>query len=256
MTKYIKTSDTTAVSVFVFVVSLLSIVLTGASLASAENHVSILYINYPPYYVNEGDEPKGVLISKVKNLMEKAEFKADFSCYPSKRILDAIRHGEKVASIGWFKTKERESYARFSLPIYTNKAVGVFALDEVGKKLSVFSSLKSIMESRQFKLGLISGHSEGKYIDELVTLHPAQVSMVNGCQVQLLKMLKARRFDFILLPPEEVDTLTKEARFDKKYVLLEMDDIPEGNKRYIIYSKSIPQELIDKVNDAILESSE
>jgi len=162
MTKHIKTSDTTAVSVFVFVVSLLSIVLTGASLASAENHVSILYINYPPYYVNEGDEPKGLLISKVKNLMEKAGFKADFSCYPSKRILDAIRHGEKVASIGWFKTKERESYARFSLPIYTNKAVGVFALTEVANKLSVFSSLKAIMQSRQFTLGLIAGHSEVK----------------------------------------------------------------------------------------------
>jgi polar amino acid transport system substrate-binding protein len=206
--------------------------------------------------VNEDDNPRGLLIAKVKSIMEKAGIKAEFACYPSKRILDAIWHGEKVASIGWFKTKERESYAKFSLPIYTNKAVGVFALTEVGEKLSVFSSLRSIMQSRQFKLGLIEGHSEGRYIDELVGLYPEQVSVVNGCQVQLLKMLTERRFDFILLPPEEVDMLTKEARVSRKFVLLEMDDIPEGNKRYIIYSKSIPQAVIDKVDNAIRESSE
>jgi polar amino acid transport system substrate-binding protein len=87
-------------------------------------------------------------------------------------------------------------------------------------------------------------------------LYPEQVSVVNGCQVQLLKMLTERRFDFILLPPEEVDMLTKEARVSRKFVLLEMDDIPEGNKRYIIYSKSIPQAVIDKVDNAIRESSE
>ncbi len=188
--------------------------------------------------------------------MKKAGVKAEFACYPSKRILDAIQYGEDVASIGWFKTKERESYAKFSLPIYTNKAVGVFALTEVGKKLSVFSSLKAIMQSRQFTLGLIAGHSEGSYIDGLIRLFPEHVSVVNGCQVQLLKMLKERRFDYILLPPEEVETLTEEARINREFVLLEMDDIPEGNKRYIIYSKSIPQALIDKVDNAILETSE
>ncbi|MBI9080453.1 MAG: transporter substrate-binding domain-containing protein [Pseudodesulfovibrio sp.] len=200
-------------------------------------------------------KPTGLLISKVDKIMEKAGIKVDYTCYPSKRVLYDIQQGVDVASIGWFKTKERESYAKFSLPIYTNKAVGVFALNEVGKKLSVFSSLKSIMESRQFKLGVIAGNSEGSYVDELIKLYPDQISEVYGRQIQLLKMLEDHRVDFILLPPEEVDVLTKEARVTRKFVLLEMGDIPEGNKRYIMYSKSVPQALIDRVNNAILESS-
>ncbi|WP_319760555.1 transporter substrate-binding domain-containing protein [Maridesulfovibrio sp.] len=234
--------------------TVLAVIVLGSPSVWARERLNIWYIDYPPYYLKEGGEATGLLVSRVNEIMKQAGVVVNYTCFPAKRILRAIKSNKEVASIGWFKTKEREKYAKFSLPIYTNKPVGVFALNAVADEIMIFSSLEDIMDSKQFKIGVIDGQSEGDFVDGLIKKYQHQVVSVTGKQVQLIRMLVAGRFDFILLPPEEVGELTKEAEVNlNSFSLLPMNDIPSGNKRYIMYSRSVSQEIIDRVNSAIVD---
>lgn len=73
--------------------------------------------------------------------------------------------------------------------------------------------------------------------------------------MNLMSMLKAGRFDYILLPPEEIQLLLRTSGmnprdFEKK----QLEDIPVGNKRYIIFSKDIDDETIHVINTCIAKS--
>jgi polar amino acid transport system substrate-binding protein len=66
-------------------------------------------------------------------------------------------------------------------------------------------------------------------------------------------MLKTGRFDFFLLPPEEIDVLLQEAQMaPEDFSLRAMSDIAQGNVRHIMHSKAVDETLIRKIDDTIL----
>jgi len=71
-----------------------------------------------------------------------------------------------------------------------------------------------------------------------------------------MSMLLFERFSYVLLAPEEVAAIAKLASVDLNSLSqLLMKDIPFGSKRYIMYSKSVSDEVIDKLNHEIIKSS-
>lgn len=225
-----------------------------SSQAGAEP-IKVIYIEYPPYYqTNPGGEPGGIIVDRVRRLFDRAGISYVFSLVPSKRVMLEMQSGAATVSIGWFKTAEREKFAKFSLPIYMNKPVGVFMLRDNEHRIAPFDSFATLMDTRLFKIGRIDGHSEGEYMDSILMKYPQQIVWLPGDEVQLIKMLAAKRFDFILLPPEEVEVLVKSAGYEmENFILKTMSDIPDGNARYIMYSKSIEDTLVEHIDRMIEE---
>lgn len=224
-----------------------------SSFSSTE--LNLLYIEYPPYYETRPDgSVGGILFDIARKLFERAGVTCRYSSVPSKRVMLEMENGTAVASIGWFKTAEREKIAKFSLPIYQNKPPGIFMLREKMAQFARYDSIRQLMDSKLFKIGRIDGHSEGEYLDSVLWQHTDQTVWVAADEVQLIKMLKAGRFDFILLPPEEVEVLVKGAGYRMEDFLLQpMIDIPSGNTRHIMYSRSIDDELIKRIDEIIVE---
>ena len=239
--------------------ALLSICCTfGYLLFSVTAHsaqLNVAYIEYPPYYsTTSGGDLDGIIIDIVRKVFKRSGVHCTYVSLPSKRIISDIEKGAPVASLGWFKTAEREMFAKFSLPIYINKPAGVVMLRDEANRFSAYNSFKDLMNSGLFKIGRIAGHSEGEYIDGILFDKKGQTVWVAATEVHLVKMLKTKRFDFILLPPEEIEVLAKSAGYSMNdFALQPMNDIRSGNARYIMYAKSIDDGLIKQIDNAIIE---
>jgi polar amino acid transport system substrate-binding protein len=216
--------------------------------------LDIFYFEYPPYYhQRENQEASGIIVDIARRVFAAAQVEPQFSFMPAKRILHEIQGDRPAASLGWFKTPEREQFAFFSLPIYANRPVGVFFLRENEDKFRPYDTLEGLLQSGHFFFGRVQGLSEGRYLDGMLAKYEDKTVQVTTDSIRLLKMLESRRFDFMLMPPEEVNVLLDAAEAPKeKFMLKAMSDIPQGNLRYIIYSRTVPEDLIRRIDQAIL----
>ncbi len=224
-----------------------------APVAAMAETLDVLYFEYPPYYHQlPNGQPSGLIVDLARRVFTEAGVEVRFEFIPAKRILHDIQRGRPVASLGWFRTPEREEFAQFSLPVYVNRPVGVLFLREMEERFRPYDTLEALMDSRKFFIGRVGGLSDGEYLDSLLARYPDRVVEVTADSVRLLKMLQAGRFDFVLIPPEEMDDLLREAGMAASdFMLLSMRDIPNGNTRYIMYSKTVDPDLIRRIDDAI-----
>lgn len=58
----------------------------------------------------------------------------------------------------------------------------------------------------------------------------------------------------MLIAPEEIDGLIETAGLDRDaFQVLPLDDIPEGNKRYIICNEAVDGRTLEKINHSIMK---
>ncbi len=224
-----------------------------AQTGSAES-LDVHYFEYPPYYHQlEDGQASGIIVDLARQVFAAAGVEPKFSFVPAKRILHEMQGDRPTASLGWFKTPERERFARFSLPIYVNRPVGVFFLRENEQRFRPYDTLEGLLQSGSFFFGRVQGFSEGALLDRMISKYQDKTVQVAADSIRLLKMVESRRCDFMLIPPEEVDVLMDAAQVPKeKFMLKAMSDIPRGNLRHIIYSKTVPTDLIRRIDQAIL----
>jgi len=231
-----------------------SLILFACPRPGSAEPLDIFYFEYPPYYHQlENQEASGIIVDIARRVFAAAQVEPTFSFMPAKRILYEIQCDRPAASLGWFKTPEREQFALFSLPIYANRPAGVFFLREDEDKFCPYDTLEGLLQSGHFFFGRVQGLSEGRDLDGMLAKYRDKTVEVAADSIRLLKMLESRRFDFMLMPPEEVDVLLDAAEVPKeKFMLKAMNDIPQGNLRYIIYSKAVSPDLIRRIDQAIL----
>ncbi|WP_320176047.1 transporter substrate-binding domain-containing protein [Maridesulfovibrio sp.] len=219
------------------------------------DQITIGYIELPPYYyTNDQQKPDGILLYLTKKIMRRAGCNCEYISMPSKRILHTLKKGGPFASIGWFKTPEREEYAKFSLPIYENKPILVLLRKEDREQFSKYNTLEELLKQSKYKTGLIAGHSMGGYIDYLLTKHPQAFHALSGTTQQLVRMLYDKRIDFCLLAPVEIAKIIKQSPYkENDFYFMSMADIIKGNTRHLIFSKDVSNDTISKINAAITE---
>lgn len=216
--------------------------------------LDVYYIEYPPYYTTQYGRPAGILVDRTNDIFQRAGILPIYKPLPAKRALDILQDNTPAASIGWFKTPEREALYTFSQPIYISKPQMLVAHASLAPQLARFSTLKEVLASGQFHLGTIDGHSEGTFVDTLLARHKGLVHAVVGDEQQLIRMVHHQRVDVILLPPEEAATLIDRAGLKSNdFHMMPLTDIPQGNPRHLLFSKAVPRHIVDRINKAIEE---
>lgn len=232
------------------------LILAGlCALAGAENaeKVILAYFERPPYYYSAGTQPKGFLLERAEIILEKAGIPYELRELPSLRIAALIREGaEPLVSVGWFKTEERLSYSKFSTPIYRNRPQAIVVCTSEAADFRNFPSFAALSAHRGYTLGAVEGFSYGPWFDPILSAMGSNVRRFNADPVQLAAMLGAGRFDYLILDREEVDWVIETAGLRRAdFTVLDFQDIPEGNLRYLWCSASIPDETLIRINDAI-----
>jgi len=68
----------------------------------------------------------------------------------------------------------------------------------------------------------------------------------------MLQMIELQRADYCFMSEEEAYDLLRYTGFRlSDYKLVHFSDVPEGNLRYIICSKKVPETTIARIDDAI-----
>jgi len=217
--------------------------------------LTVSYMNRPPYYYTGNGTPHGFLVERTETILHDAGIKGTFKELPPNRIIHEIQENDhEHCSIGWFRTPERDRFAKFSLPIYRNRPIVVVTIKENSSLFTRYSTLYQLFTDRSLVMGNISSFSYGNYIDRLMKDLNPPVHEIPTRRGMLPALIKKKRAHYLLSAPEEVETLIHgEGLRSEDFMTIVMNDIPEGNKRYLMFSMSVSNETISRINASIVK---
>ncbi|MBN2809854.1 MAG: transporter substrate-binding domain-containing protein [Deltaproteobacteria bacterium] len=218
--------------------------------------LTVFYFERPPYYFTEDNQARGFLVELSRNIFQDAGIKVDFISLPPARIIKAIKNAATpTCSIGWFKKPEREKFAKFSLPIYRDQPLVILTSKNLKEHLEPCKTLVQVFSDTTLSIGKMGSFSYGTYVDELLTLISPKSQTVVKNQATLIKLVDKGRISYMLAAPEEIPSLIISAGLkNADFYSHQLTDVPQGNLRYLIFSRSFPDDELQSVNRAICQS--
>lgn len=231
---------------------LLFLCLSSPLSGSAQEAITLNYNERPPYLIPGADgSASGLTATPAANAFKAAGISVVWAKLPTNRQLALVKESMGMnCAIGWFKNPEREQFAKFTKSIYQDKPAVILA----SKRFVVGASgkLDDVLATKGVRVLVKDNFSYGPYIDGLLaTLRPIVVKTVAE-NAQMVQMIQADRADFMFLAEEEARYLVEQAGFKlQDFHLVRFADMPPGERRYIMCSRQVPDEVITKLNKVI-----
>lgn len=227
--------------------------LTASSCAlSAGSKFVVAYNERPPYLISNADgSVSGLTASPVAKAFKNAGIEFVWEKEPTNRQLQNIKEGGGLyCAVGWFKNQEREKFAKFTKSIYHDNASVLIANTDF--KMQNDSLLSEILSRRNIRILVKSQYSYGQYIDALISKFKPVLVQTTAENISMIKMINANRADFMFISEEEAAYSVELAGFTLNEVqLIHLRDMPDGEKRHLMCSKNVPDEIIEKLNKFI-----
>lgn len=227
----------------------------SSSLNSAKTEGQEIIVHFHerrPFYTLYKGEPRGVVATPISRAFSYADIPFKWQETPATRQLKIIRLNEsKTCAAGWFKTTEREQFSRFSLPVYQdNPFVAITRADN--ERINNQETVDFILKDRRLVLLVKESYSYGDYLDSKIEqINPRTITTTVDTQA-MLKMLHSFRADYFFVTEEEAKEHLLYSSLKKgDFKLVTFSDIPKGNKRYLICSKQVEEDVMKRLNRAI-----
>lgn len=219
---------------------------------SSANIITVHYHERPPYYSTGPLGVYGLCSDPAKIAFKKAGIEVRWEKTPASRQLDILKaNRSRDCLIGWFKNSDREKFAKYSHFIYQDKPTIALSRADNYQIISNGSLDETFLND---KLTLLkkNGYSYGEFIDKKISeLNPNQL-MTDAENIGMLEMIQSGRADYFFISEEEAKDLTASSGLLKTdFKIIRFTNIPEGNKRYLLFSKRVEDEVIEKINNAI-----
>ncbi len=168
---------------------------------------------------------------------------------PSKRQLATLRRNEgRHCAVGWFKNPEREAFARYTRPIYKDQERIALALNG-NDDVESGNRLEELFRDPDVTLLLKAGYSYGQRIDELINELDPDREMVTVGNQGMLEILHQGRADYFFISEHEADELiARSGQTRDRYKYVRFSNMPASKKRYIICSKRVPPQVIERLD--------
>ncbi|HLA35685.1 MAG TPA: transporter substrate-binding domain-containing protein [Rhodocyclaceae bacterium] len=231
--------------------SLLAMSLLGSSVATAQS-ITVYYNPRPPYLVMQEGFLTGLTGSPAVAAFKAAGQTIAIKEMPATRQLEMIKaNAGQECGVGWFKNPEREGFAKFSKPIYQDEPqVALTAASN--KKLKNGDPIETVLQNKDLTLLVKQSYSYGKALDVLIEKHQPRRNSVTVENIQMFKMIQSERADYMFTAPEEAAVTIAAAGFQSgDFNLIKPGNMPKGELRHIMCSKSVPDDVMAKLNAAI-----
>jgi ABC-type amino acid transport substrate-binding protein len=211
--------------------------------------IVIHYHERHPYYVSHGKGVGGIIGDRINFVFEQAGVPLAWQKTPAQRQLGIIKKNSgREAAAGWFKTPERETFAKFSHPIYQDRATIALARADQ-EMIQSGGTLADTLANPNLRLLRKNGYSYGDFIDRLLDRFQPNQTVTFGDNVGMLKMIHTRRVDYLFIAREEADDLLTRAGLPASdFKKITFTDMPEGNRRYILFSRQVEDSTIDRLD--------
>lgn len=211
--------------------------------------IIIHYHERPPYYSTGPFGVYGLCADPVKQAFNKAGIKFKWEKTPAAKQLELLKKSSsKICLIGWFKNSEREKLAKFSHYIYQDRPALALARAD---NSNIFSgiTIKTLFQNKSIVLLKKDGYSYGPFIDTAILKFNPRQKITNAENIGLLKMIHAMHADYFFITEEEAQPLIYSSGLLKTdFKLIKIRDMPEGNKRYLLFSKEVEDGIINKID--------
>ncbi len=227
------------------------IVLPGTSHAEG---LDIYYFSRPPYLVRNPLQPDvgGLVGERIARVLQQAGLEHAWKSLPPPRQLRLIRaNTSPVCGAGWFRTAERERFARFSLPVYRDRPAGLLVR---AADASRFRNMRiaDVFADSGWRMGAKLGFSYGGAIDALLVRYNPPLLTTSADNTAMARMLAAGRFDYMIIAPEEALILVR--KLGKSQVaFVPVAGMPPGNTRHLMCSRKVPDTLMRRIDRVILD---
>lgn len=230
----------------------LLIAAAGSGALATELPIRLLYEERPPFVMRTTDGGvEGLAGTPAGAAFRKAGIAFVWEPTSMSRQVKMLRDGEaNECVVGWHKTSERESFAKFTLPVYKDgPIVGVARADYV---FAPGNTLASGLATPGLRVLVRDKYSYGERIDAMFQRVKPTLIASNQPNLQLVELIKAGRADLMLASQDEANLLIRHApSSQKELTLVRFADIAQGVERYIVCSRKVPDEVINKLNKAI-----
>jgi len=208
--------------------------------------LEILYEQRIPYVIKNNNTLKGIVASPLMNALQKANIKFKLKEKTSKRHLYEIKLNKKpVCAIGWFKNSDREKFAKFTNYLYQDKPLGIIYRKE-NLKMKNIVDVNSLLKNKKLKLLIKTSYSYGNFLDKKIKQSKTTIREVSSDNLTMTKLIAKKRADYMFISHEEATELLKQN--NEQLVFQSVKNIPDGNKRYLICSKSTNDDIIKRIN--------
>jgi len=221
--------------------------------AQAQEPLSLLVFDRPPYYQLQHGQPSGgFLLTTALAVFAQAGIPVAVREMPPGRVVAMLKDSpSRACAVGWYKTSEREAFARFSEPLYRNQptVVAVRATVPVPETRSPF--LADLLATG-WHWGLREGFSYGAEYDRLLAAYPTAKRFADTAH--MVELLAKGRLDAMLVEPEELAwVLAAKPALRKDIRVVRLADASLGGRRHIMCGLGVSPGEMARL-DAAIES--
>lgn len=239
------------------IVFLASVAATRVSFAAeiGSNHspfvLEIGYTNRAPFSYEEGKQAQGFLIHKIRTALKSAKIPFRFTqMSQSHGMMELKAPRNDFAFLGLIKTPERASFAVFSEPIYRDQNPILIVRASDKSKFARYKTFETM--TAKSHLSFCGKESAAYPIDAQLRKMKSRDRRFIGDSAALVGFMIANRCDFTLAYPEEFPFILASPLVDSEKVSeYRYPDLPAGGFRYLAFTKSVPNSLIERINDAL-----
>src|SRR5471030_911016 len=231
--------------------ALLALTLLPAA-ARAAPALKLQIVQRPPYLmVAANGDVSGISVQPTVAAFKKAGIAVEWEAVPALRQLQRLKDNrEKVCSVGWYKTREREQFAKFTHAVSQDSPWA--GLANIAFKPPPNLTVKAMLADSRITVLLKNGYVYGDYLDIQIAGMKAQHMETTGDMQQVFKMIARGRAQITFAPVDEIRYYLDAgaiSRADTK--VIEFPEMPAGYKRYLMCSKQVDDQTIAQFNAAL-----
>ena len=216
--------------------------------------LTVSYPERPPYYFTTDKKvPAGSLYELTDKILNEAGIDAQYVSLTIPQIFYVIKYArEPHCSIGWFRTPERELFAKFSEPFFKNNPMVLLTRTALSDRFEEYDRVEQVLADQKLVMAKNVNYSYGQYVDSLLQkLRPKILPSVQT-QAELVQAIYHGKADYLLISPEEAEELIRSSKGGKEtFTVLSFSDLQRGNERRLMCNQAISDSVLERINDAI-----
>jgi polar amino acid transport system substrate-binding protein len=221
------------------------------SAAHANAPIKLYYETREPYaYLAPDGSVSGSIATNVAQAFHEAGISYEWVMIPFKRQLQQLEaNAEQACGLGFFKTVEREKIGKFSHVIYVDKFSVMLAHKNFrpAEGMGLFDAM-SIKGARMLRK---EASFYGAFVEDVALKSKPLLVLTTAAPRNMALMIAASRADFMLVTTDEAKYLMESIPESNGLHIFKPVDMPAGQRRYLLCSNSVPDEVINRFNRAI-----
>lgn len=225
-----------------------------ASAAHAqEPAVQVLYSERPPYLLPAAEGgPSGLTGTPATRAFKQAGITVRWLNLPTNRQLLIIRDSKLPScAIGWFRTPERDNYAKFSRALYHDKEWTVLASSTLAEQGP--GSLQELMQRKDVRILVKDNYSYGSELTKILARANPVIAVSTAPTGKMVQSISKGAADMMFISEEEGSYIMEHhpPEQTRHLRLLHFKDLPHGGERYLMCNKAMPDAYIERLNSAL-----